>query len=443
MAYISKKGKRPFEYASKSSHSNVINDATVSTFLKNCILPKNSQDIEVQNKNIISPENLKDNPIRYIVAIDGSYSEVSVKKEFPSATLTFFQFGALTFSTSDLLDLAIKPFIDPEDMSKLKNIQRLKLCLPTKNIVTKNQDTLINSVRNTIFEFFSKQPDNNSFIETLCWLIFEEYGQNKSDWNLASCPKCRDSNINLSRDQMEPNYSFKCNKCNGPIFLTDVFRLHEAIDNEVGAGGILGYLVTLIEQIVLVHLIRVILLTKPSLLNEILFIKDGPLAFFGQTANMYAPMRKLVSHLFQEHNLYMAGLEKSGSFVEHADEISNKLKPNSVLILDNEYIYKYILPGKADPANPYGRTTYYGNKIIFKSFDDYIYVVTLPTNEIIVSPKKSDFRNIDCILHNLRLLKCDMYDCSLVPIALANKLISLSNHPSSVILEKFAKKGIS
>jgi hypothetical protein len=32
-----------------------------------------------------------------------------------------------------------------------------------------------------------------------------------------------------------------------------------------------------------------------------------------------------------------------------------------------------------------------------------------------------------------------MYDNAIVPVALANKLISLSVHPSSTILEKFAK----
>ena len=31
-----------------------------------------------------------------------------------------------------------------------------------------------------------------------------------------------------------------------------------------------------------------------------------------------------------------------------------------------------------------------------------------------------------------------MYDDAVVPIALANKLISLANHPSKVLLEKFA-----
>ncbi|MGE5458181.1 MAG: hypothetical protein ACM3RX_07490 [Methanococcaceae archaeon] len=36
----------------------------------------------------------------------------------------------------------------------------------------------------------------------------------------------------------------------------------------------------------------------------------------------------------------------------------------------------------------------------------------------------------------------DMYDNSLLPIAVVNKLVSLSNHPSAVLLEKFAKASI-
>ena len=65
----------------------------------------------------------------------------------------------------------------------------------------------------------------------------------------------------------------------------------------------------------------------------------------------YAPSDAIA--LFKHHNLYLAGLEKSGAFVEHADEISEKLANRTVLILNNDYIYKYVLPGKADPTRPY------------------------------------------------------------------------------------------
>jgi hypothetical protein len=197
---------------------------------------------------------------------------------------------------------------------------------------------------------------------------------------------------------------------------------------------------TTFEQMVVVHLIHLILKAKPDLLSHVLFIKDGPLAFFGQTANMHTPMRRLVKFLFRNHNLFLGGLEKSGAFVEHADEIATRLDPGSILILDNDYIYRYIVPGKSDPTSPYGRTTYYGNKIIFKTLSGAMYVVSLPTptDEVMFAPLEHDLPNLQIILSNIEKLRCDMHDNSLVPIALANKLVSLANHPSSKILQKFA-----
>ncbi len=443
MGYTSRRGKRPDEYASKSAHSNIIKDTTVVEFLKKCSLPKRAEEIDFTSHEILEFNDIEKNPINYIIAIDGGYSEVPVRKEFPSATISFFQFGALFFSVKDLEKISIKPFIDPEDISKLKNIQRIKLSLPTKNIMLADENSLIDSVRRAIFDFFAKETNDNKFIETLKWFIFEEYSTGISELNLSSCPICKESNIKLHKNHMQDDYSFKCQYCDGKIYLTDIFRLHEAIDNELGAGGILGYVTTLFEQIVLIHLIRTVLKTKPSLLNEILFIKDGPLAFFGQTANMHKSMRNLTNYLIDNYNLYLAGLEKSGAFVEHADEISSKTPAGRILLLDNEYIYKYILPGKADPSSPYGKTTYYGNKLIFKADNENLYVVTLPTKEALLSPKKEDFKNIDVILTNIKKLKCDMYDNSLLPVALVNKLVSLADHPSSIILEKFAKESLS
>jgi len=44
-------------------------------------------------------------------------------------------------------------------------------------------------------------------------------------------------------------YQFKCPKCKGAIYLTDIMRLQEGVDNELGAGGIVSYLMTTLEQI--------------------------------------------------------------------------------------------------------------------------------------------------------------------------------------------------
>ena len=200
-------------------------------------------------------------------------------------------------------------------------------------------------------------------------------------WILSTCPACGENRIHLKRREMSSHWTFWCPHCNGKIYLTDVFRLHEVIDDELGAGGVLGYLINTVEQIILAHLIRLILKLKPALLKETLLIRDGPLAFFGQTANIHTAMRALVKYLFRYHELYIAELEKSGAFVEHADEIAKKLDYGSVLLLDNEYIYKYVIPGHANPERPYGGTTYYSNKLIFKSPYGAMYVVSLPTDK--------------------------------------------------------------
>ncbi len=67
-------------------------------------------------------------------------------------------------------------------------------------------------------------------------------------------------------------------------------------------------------------------------------------------------------------------------------------------------------------------------------------MANIPTREWIRNPQKSDFKNLDVILHNISTMKCEMYDNALVPVTLANKLVSLANHPSQVLLEKFARQ---
>jgi hypothetical protein len=92
----------------------------------------------------------------------------------------------------------------------------------------------------------------------------------------------------------------------------------------------------------------------------------------------------------------------------------------------------------------YGQTSYYSGKAIFHSKDGQIIVATLPTasKEVIKDPKKQDFKNIDLIFRNLEKLRCHMYDDGVIPVALVNKLVSLANHPSQVLLEKFTSSSV-
>jgi len=444
VSYGNEYSNKPFERASRTAHTNVINDKVVQNFLSNCSLPPYQEDIDPGDFDIHTLKTPPSSKIKNIITIDGGYTNVTVKESFPSAMIAFFQFGALFFKHQDLLDLKEKPFIDPDDFSKLQNIQRIKLVIPTKLITLNNQPDFISSTRKAIFDFFVNQPEEHGLIDTLKWLIFKEYTDTQAtSWHLATCPHCG-KGVDIMRADISDDYTFLCSHpdCHGKIYLTDVLRLHEAMDNELGAGGILGYLTTTVEQLLLVYLIKQIISIKPSLLSQTLFIKDGPLAFFGQTANLHRPLRDLIAFLNANHRIYLVGLEKSGAFVEHAEQIFNKIAPRQFVLLGNKYIYKYIIPGYAAADEPYGSSSYYGHKVIYKSEHGNMYVATIPTLEAKVTPTVDDYININEILYNIAALKCDLYYNSLVPVVLANKLVSLADHPSSDLLKAFAKENV-
>jgi len=442
---------KPNEWAAKINHSHLINDPFIIDFIDNCEFPCDASEIKESDLGLIYNLNQDiDNPIKYILAVDGGYTTVEVKKGFPSSQIAFFQFGALLFSVDDLDALSEKPFIFPEDMKTLHNLQRFKLALPIQNIVSRNQSSLKDSIRKVIYDFFMAARESSSFMETLAWFLFEEYKSNPLDsYRLASHPNLGTGTgeVELKRSLMRQDYTF--DNSGGKIFLTDVFRLHEVVDEEYGAGGILGYITRLIEQLIIVHFIRCIYKLKKDSLNEFLFITDGPLSFSGQTANMHVPMRELCNFLQTNSDLFLVGLEKSGAFVDHAQAIclpKNKaeiLKKGQYLILSNQYIYKYIIPGDSD-TTVYASTSYYGGKVIFHSYDGQVIVLTVPiSNKLVIkNPTKESYQNLEVIMLNIQKLRCDMYDDAIVPIALANKLVSLANHPSKILLEKFASKGI-
>ncbi len=450
---ITSRSHKPSEWASKANHTHLIKDPFIQSFIKTCKFPKEASEIEEADKELIQDldEDIV-NPIKHILAVDGGYTTVEVKKSFPSSQIAFFQFGAVLFSVEDLEELSEKPFIFPEDMNKLHDLQRFKLALPIKNVISGNELSLKDSVRKTIYDFFMRDRDSSNFMATLKWLVFEEYKAHSSEiYDLGTDPNLEPGEkggVELKRSQMKSDYTFDTS--NGPVFLTDIFRLHEAVDEEQGAGGILGYVTRLIEQIVIVHFIRVIYKHQRSLLNNFLFIADGPLSFSGQTANMHKLFRELCKFLQESNNLFLVGLEKSGPFVDHAQEICLPrqgqviLKGGQYLILSNDYIYKYVTPGDSEKMH-YGITSYYSGKIIFHSSDNQVFVLSIPTadKDIIKAPQKFLYRNLDEILINIQKLKCDMYDDAIVPIALVNKLVSLANHPSKILLEKFALKSAS
>ena len=140
MAYVSRYGRRPNEMASKGSHTYIINDENVKHYLEQCDLPKEGDQIEFDDEFLVKIDDLDTNPINLIIAVDGGYTEVPVKRTFPSSTISFFQFGALLLKLNDLEEMAEEPFISPDAMAKMKDLQRIKLVVQQKTSLSKKQN---------------------------------------------------------------------------------------------------------------------------------------------------------------------------------------------------------------------------------------------------------------------------------------------------------------
>jgi hypothetical protein len=442
MAYSQVKGRRPFERASKIAHAEILNNPAVQQFVQGCTLPAAPAQGQLDKLLVQLPPG--DGRVTTIIAVDGGSTEVSVRKEFPSASISFMTFGPLLLTLSDLKAVDQMSFIGPEDMVRFRNLERYNLTLPVKGVKAKGAAGFADGVRATIQEFFA--VTHPELLTALRWLLFQEWlpaGQ-RTGWEIPRCPHASCASGPFVLESGCPAETV-CPACNRSVYISDALRMYERIDEELGAAGIVSYLLTSLEQLVIVHLIRSVWLLKPQLLSEILFVKDGPLAFFGVTAPLHKPMRALMEFLGTQDAgkplINIVGLEKSGPFVEHAMLIEPLLKPGDCLLLRNDYIYRYVQPG--DPAEQsFGRNTYYGAKAIFKGAANDTYVATVPTGAHKPDPGFADLFNGAEVLAVTSRLRCSMYDNALVPIVLANRLVSLADVPSSEILARFAKSSM-
>jgi hypothetical protein len=69
--------------------------------------------------------------------------------------------------------------------------------------------------------------------------------------------------------------------------------------------------------------------------------------------------------------------------------------------------------------------------------------LTLPSLQQKAEPIRADYMGLDASLAAVEALHCHKYDNALVPIALANQLVSLAAHPSQRILQQFALQTVS
>lgn len=419
------------EKASKLGHLEVINSELVNELVDKFEDPENKIDIKTDAQWQKIEE--KD-PLSLIFAVDGS--KQTVRSDFPPyKEISFIKTAFLKLDKHALEKL--DP-ISPHPMA-LKDIMSdsamyHSTVLPLKGVRFEELNNY-NAVRKIIYDSFRDDSLNGEIFKTLKWLSYRKWNREKRNSPSFECPHCEEEVEGLPYNSDEGI----CNNCDGLLYLTDMIGFHLEMVEDSAPDSVSTAYMLMHETLLLFTGIRFFWeKDKKQVLNKSFFLKDGPLTLRSQYSKLVNPIRDFLDFAKNRGvNVYIAGQEKTGAFVDHLDIIQRSAPENSYSILDNEYIRKEV-QSRPERSEPYGHRTNYGNKVYVKLNNYHYCVLSVPTGDYKNSSDISDFIGLERILSTLPTIISYKHEGALVPIELANGVASLSSYPSASILKLFA-----
>ncbi len=401
----------------------------------------------------LAPMNAPDQPASgppLVVAIDGSYAEVPVRNGYPGAQVGYVTVASVLLNLQQLEKLDEERPIDPAEFRQTEQAATVDAALPGSNVVTREHRSARAAFREAVFEVFHDaiidSDDPGTLLDTYKHLLsFKPRSQPQRcphdgcDEEVVICPAAS---------------ACPCDReCR--VYPTDALRLHERF-NEVGTNGeAFGLVMTTWERVLLVHLLRCFerqgLLQK---LGELVFFIDGPLAVFGPPAWLSAAISqelKRLNLLVQGEtgkDLVIIGIEKSGAFVDHFEQIDStetpgelRFGPRTYSLLTDRYIKQRIV--MSDSARRYGQDTYFGRKFFYKTKSGARIVASIPflsdSQDTLDSDDSSLYPQFGNVCSVLDRLVSSRFPNAVSPIVSAHSHAAIPLHLGAKVLQQLAR----
>ncbi len=387
----------------------------------------------------------------FIVAIDGSNQEVAVKTGYPGAKVGYLTIASvlLDLRAVDQLDAA-RP-VDPVAFRKTEDTATIDAALPGSNVVTRTHNSAKVAFREELYEVFHNEvvdaQDRVPLLDT-----YEALLALKPTTRPQSCPYKElgcDENFLINPGLN----SCPCAK-RLPIWSTDALRIHERFQDVGTNGEAFGEVMQVWERLLLVHLLRAI--ERREFLaqaHRLAFFIDGPLAIFGHPAWLSAAISAELQRINSKvreltgRDLVIVGVEKTGTFVTHFDEVDQteepgkeRFDPRSYFLPTDDYIKQRII--YSDSPKRYGKDTYFGRKFFYKTKSGARIVANIPFLEASQDTLDSDdvllypsFATVCALLD--KLVSC-RYPNALAPLVSAHAQASIPLHLGAKVLEQLA-----
>lgn len=392
----------------------------------------------------------------YVLAIDGSESEVPVTNGYPFASVGYVTVASVLLNVAKMVFLDSQRPVDPKEFRTIQNAESIDSALPATNVIIDEELDTKSSFRRALYELLKTKKmseQGESLLDT-----YEALLKSKPDDGKQHCPfdDCLDKNDRYKRGSGE----YKCDCLfQRSLFSTDALRIHESINPESSNISAITQTVNVLEKLWLIHFLRT--LEQENLLpvlQSMAIIMDGPLAVFDNSAWISTPIKDELKRINGEvrkvlrdphFNMLIMGIEKTGGFVEHLENLDKApngemdfLPRQTAILLTDAYIKERIVFSVSDSV--YGRNTYFGRKVLYKAKSGALIVFSLPflddelsnirTAEIEQFPRLADAMGL------LDKLVSARYRNSVTPIISAHAEAAIPLNLGKRVLEKLARQ---
>lgn len=460
------------EVANKSSHYDIIRNPEVTAFLDGCDflkVPSEDEAKEMAAKFQVPPPADPAHAPKTVMAIDGSYYEASISKQFPSTRVGYVKVGAVFIDMTKMGALRVDGgrFVDPFRVAALlDDNSALTFPLPSANIRSGRKTSVRDSFRAEVdaqlLAAKTRFRDNDyktSLRTTLFHLASSRPGKmgtgTPDRLKIHTCPTCRrDDPIELE-DILDQQH---CPSCGADVYPSDVLRLWEVVADFQSNVEAMTRFMLQVEHMLPAHYVRHLSDTSLSVLSSLAVFVDGPLAVFGQGAWLHAPILRFLGGVngrlaaIGAPPLLVIGIQKTGQVVEHVLAIERFLPNNRIYAIADDYRYEHILAGREPSQQGFGSETYYGQDFIYKTPTGKVFVFAIPypvtsKDELPEFAKQKvelgRYANLGRAVDLVTRLETDLYENAVIPIALAHRFTAISLRPGGRVLDVLTQTALS
>ena len=244
------------EFAKYRSVQRLTENERVKSLLKRARIRNSSS-----NKTILPTVNLSDiRPSEWqpglVLAIDGSYQEVTVENGYPGAEIGYITIAAVLMDITKIKELNSQRPANPKLFRETEKVTSIDSTFPGCNIVIDSEQSAKHSLRKTLFETFDKIhlfSDGESLLDT-----YEALLEYKPEYPKPDCPYAEDEDclaVDKKYRRNRGTYSCQCSHAS-TLYSTDALRIHEGMVPDSANGAMFAEIMQVLERIVVIHILR-------------------------------------------------------------------------------------------------------------------------------------------------------------------------------------------